>query len=128
MRDWRVKGEALSVMILRPPPRTAWLLVALWAAAILAFSITPEMPGRGVVPDKVAHIVAYAVLGLLLRWALPASSVGFPAVATVLAAVAYGALLEGLQGLTGRDAEWWDLGANTLGAVVGVLVGGWRAG
>jgi len=115
-------------MTLRPPPRTAWLLTALWAAAILAFSTTPDMPGRDVVPDKVAHIAAYAVLGVLLRWALPASPPGFSAAATVLAAVTYGALLEALQGLLPwREAEWWDLGANTLGAVVGVLLGGWRA-
>lgn len=116
-------------MILRPPPRTAWLLAALWAAAILAFSITPDLPGRDLVPDKVAHVAAYAVLGLLLRWALPASSPALPAAVTVLAVVAYGALLEALQGLLpGRQAEWWDLGANTLGAVVGALLGGWRAG
>ncbi len=113
----------------RPSARAAWLPVVLWAAAILTFSVTPDLPGRDVVPDKVAHVAAYAVLGLLLRWALPASSPGLPAVVTVLAVVAYGALLEGLQGLLPwRQAEWWDLGADTLGALVGVILGGWRAG
>lgn len=119
----------MGEMTLRPSARTARLLVVLWAAAILVFSVTPDPPGRGLLPDKFAHLAAYAVLGLLLRWALPASSPGLPAAVTVLAVVAYGAVLEALQGLLpGRQAEWLDLGANTLGAVVGVLLGGWRAG
>ncbi|MDQ7850813.1 MAG: VanZ family protein, partial [Armatimonadota bacterium] len=98
-------------MIYRPSPRLARVLVVLWAAGILVFSLTPDPPGGGLVPDKVAHIVAYALLGLLLRWALPDSSPGLPTTVTVLAVVTYGAVLEGLQGLLpGRQAEWWDLG------------------
>src|SRR3990172_5997305 len=111
-------------MATRPPARAAWLLVGLWAAVILLFSVTAPLPGTGIIPDKVVHVAAYAVLAFLLRRGLLASPV-----AAVLAAVAYGALVEGIQSiLPWRRAEWWDLGANTLGAVIAVVAGGRRAG
>ncbi len=116
-------------MATRLPARAAWLLVGLWAAVILVFSVTAPLPGTGVIPDKVVHFAAYAVLALLLRRGLLASSVPAPAVVAVLAAVALGALVEGIQSiLPWRRAEWWDLGANTLGAVIAVVAGGRRAG
>ncbi len=111
----------------RPPARAAWLLVGFWAAVILLFSVTASLPGSGVIPDKVVHVAAYAVLAFLLRRGLLASSVAAPAVVAVLAAVAYGVLVEGIQSLLPwRRAEWWDLGANALGAVLAVLAGGRR--
>ncbi len=124
MRDWRVKGEAYLRMANRPPARAAWLLPGVWAAVILVFSLTPALPGSDLIPDKVVHFAAYAVLALLLRRALRASAVGAPAVAAVLAAVAYGALIEAIQSLLPwRRAEWWDLGADALGAVLAVIAG-----
>jgi len=116
-------------MATRPPARAAWLLVGLWAAVILLFSVTAPLPGTGIIPDKVVHVAAYAVLAFLLRRGLLASPVAAPAVVAVLAAVAYGALVEGIQSiLPWRRAEWWDLGANALGAVMAVVAGGRRAG
>ena len=115
-------------MATRPPAPAAWLLVGLWAAVILLFSVTAPLPGAGIIPDKVVHVAAYAVLAFLLRRGLLASPVTAPAVVAVLAAVAYGALVEGIQSiLPWRRAEWWDLGANALGAVMAVVAGGRRA-
>src|SRR3972149_3653168 len=116
-------------MATRPPARAAWLLVGLWAAVILLFSVTAPLPGTGIIPDKVVHVAAYALLAFLLRRGLLASPVAAPAVVAVLAAVAYGALVEGIQSiLPWRRAEWWDLGGNALGAVMAVVAGGRRAG
>src|SRR3989304_5801076 len=116
-------------MATRPPARAAWLLVGLWAAVILLFSVTAPLPGTGIIPDKVVHVAAYALLAFLLRRGLLASPVAAPAVVAVLAAVAYGALVEGIQSiLPWRRAEWWDLGANALGAVMAVVAGGRQGG
>ncbi len=112
-------------MATRPPARAAWLLVVAWAALILIFSLTPSPPGAGLLPDKVVHAAAYAALALLLRRSLQASSLARPALLAVVAAFAYGASVEVMQGLLPwRGAEWWDLGANALGAVAGALP--WR--
>src|SRR3972149_5764797 len=89
-------------MATRPPARAAWLLVGLWAAVILLFSVTAPLPGTGIIPDKVVHVAAYAVLAFLLRRGLLASPVAAPAVVAVLAAVAYGALVEGIQSILPR--------------------------
>src|SRR3972149_4348776 len=99
-------------MATRPPARAAWLLVGLWAAVILLFSVTAPLPGTGIIPDKVVHVAAYALLAFLLRRGLLASPVAAPAVVAVLAAVAYGALVEGSQSiLPGRRGGGGGRGA-----------------
>ena len=70
--------------------------------------------------DKAQHFIAYSglasmatlVIGLRprLSWA-------------ILGVIAMGGALEILQYFTGRDAEWLDFAANTMGAVTGTLVG-----
>jgi VanZ family protein len=39
-----------------------------------------------------------------------------------IAVIAWGGTLELLQAVVGRDAEWSDMLANTLGAAAGILV------
>jgi VanZ family protein len=98
---------------------TAWawrlaLGVALVAVAWTSLLPPENLPQDVAVSDKVAHALAYALLGALavlsgLRW--------LPAVAAV---VAFGLAVEIAQGLSGyRSFEWADLLADALGAAVG---------
>jgi VanZ family protein len=72
--------------------------------------------------DRLAHLCEYALFAWCLRRAARASA--FSRSSGLLLAlgcsIAYGALLEGVQGLLGyRTAEWGDVAANTLGAFLG---------
>lgn len=89
---------------------------ALLLLVVAALSLLP-MPDTGV-NDKLSHLATYIFLsgwfGLLAgnRSALAWTFVGI---------VAYGGLIELLQGMTSyRDAEWADLLADALGAAVGI--------
>lgn len=97
-----------------------WLF---WPAAFVVIwgELTPSPPHfETYVWDKLLHFTAYfglaglAALSLKSRRAL---------LFAVLALIAFGGLLEILQGLTGRDGDLWDEVANTLGAVLGAFVG-----
>ena len=70
--------------------------------------------------DKAQHFTAYFGLAFLatLGWGRVIRARFI--LAGVLAA---GGALEVLQGQIGRDAEWADMGANTLGAVMGLGLG-----
>jgi VanZ family protein len=98
----------------------AWLF---WPAAILVAwgELTPSPPQlEGLfLWDKLDHFTAYFGLALLatLGWGLRPSLFW-----VFLGVLAMGAGLEGLQALVGRDAEWGDLLANSLGAVTGLML------
>lgn len=70
--------------------------------------------------DKAQHFTAYFGLALLatLGWGR-----SIRARAILAGVLALGGALEILQGQVGRDAEWADMGANTLGAVTGLGLG-----
>ncbi len=100
-------------------------LVRIWYAlgmmmliAVAAVSLLP-VPDVGV-SDKFSHLFTYFLLagwfGLLARDRV---MLGW----TLAALIAYGALLELLQGQTGyRYAEWGDVVANSIGALAGVTL------
>jgi VanZ family protein len=100
---------------------TLWLPVVVWAAVIFAFSSVPSL-GTGLgtwdlVLRKLAHLSEYALLGLLL-----ARAVRRPGLAVALAA-AYAVTDELHQTFVeGRHGAPLDVGIDTLGALVGVLV------
>jgi VanZ family protein len=102
-------------------------ILSLWlfwpGVALIAWGeLTPNPPQMsGLLGwDKADHFIAYfglasmaaLVIGLRphLKWA-------------ILGVIAMGGALEILQAFTGRDADWWDFVANTLGALTGVSVG-----
>jgi len=94
----------------------------LWPAiAIVAWGeLTPHPPEQVselLGWDKAQHFIAYFGLALMavLGWS------GRRAFALFLIIVALGGMLEILQAVVGRDAEWGDMLANTLGAVAGTL-------
>ncbi|WP_323675375.1 VanZ family protein [Halorubellus sp. PRR65] len=102
--------------------RSRWLVVAALATVVLVASLVPgggralASPFGVVRGDKWLHAVGYAVLAGAVTYADGRAVVG------VLAAVAYGALVELLQlGVPYRSASALDAVANGVGAVVGAL-------
>jgi len=104
----------------RWPRRWRVGLYALACAVLLWMTLAPEheVPGVSLVWDKAEHAISWAVLtgaGLLLstrrRWAIG------------VFAFAFGATIEVLQanmGL-GRDGNWGDLAADSVGIVAAYL-------
>jgi len=93
-----------------PDDTEAGFKVVRWIASVLFGD-----PERG---DKVAHFAAYGVLGasaVFAKFSLFGKRLWIP-----LGLAAYGAMLEGVQGLGGvRTPEAVDAIANALGAVAG---------
>ena len=95
---------------------------AFWtvALAVLVLSLLPpsvQLPSTGW--DKSNHLLGFATLMMLGRWAHPGRTV-----AVLLGLLAYGALIEWLQSLTPyRFAEWADLLADGLGLLCGWFLG-----
>ena len=97
----------------------AWLF---WPAlAVVAWGeLTPHPPKvAALLWDKAEHFIAYFGLTLLasLGWGLRRSLV-----LVFAAVVGLGGALEILQSFVGRDAEWGDFFANTLGALAGLAL------
>jgi VanZ family protein len=95
----------------------------LWPAiAVVAWGeLTPRPPEQVselLSWDKAQHFIAYC--GLALMGVLGRS--GRRAIPIFLAVLALGGTLEILQAYVGRDAEWGDMLANTLGALAGTLL------
>jgi VanZ family protein len=105
-------------------PRTWRLaLYGLACVVLLYMTLAPghDVPGVGITWDKAEHALAWAVLtgaGLLLstkrRWAIGVFAFGFGAVIEVLQAT---------MGL-GRDGDWHDLLADSVGIAAAYLVWG----
>ena len=97
----------------------AWLF---WPAlAVVAWGeLTPHPPkAAALLWDKAEHFIAYFGLTLLasLAWGLRRSLIW-----VFLGLVALGGAMEIIQSFVGRDAEWDDFFANSLGALAGLGV------
>jgi VanZ family protein len=99
-----------------------------WAATILWLSLSSTPPGLpGILGwDKFLHTAAYALLAILIAQFCfylfcSLSKTNYLSMAI---AFGYGALIELLQSIsdTGRNAEWWDLVADIIGAVLGCVI------
>jgi VanZ family protein len=100
-------------------------LIGLWSAMgvgmLMAVAFVSLMPAPDVgVNDKVSHLLTYFILtgwfGLLARNRI---ILGW----TVVALIAYGMIIDLLQGQTGyRLAEWGDVIANSVGCIVGATL------
>jgi VanZ family protein len=93
-----------------------WLLGP--AIAVIAWGELTPSPPQINLWDKAEHFTAYC--GLALMGVLGSSGRRAPVI--FLAVLALGGALELLQMVTGRDAEWSDMLANTLGAAAGTLL------
>ncbi|MDZ7709082.1 MAG: VanZ family protein [Roseovarius sp.] len=96
----------------------AHALTAVLTLVIALLTLMPQAPGPAGIPgfDKLAHFVAFAALAAPLAWRYPHF---WRAVA--LATLAYGGLIEIVQPLTNRTAEWADLLADGAGAFTGAF-------
>lgn len=88
----------------------AWLMLAPWGASLEPVSFDQI--------DKLGHALAFFLWGALITAGWQRTSWQI----LILAAV-FGGAIELIQPLSGRDAEWADLGADMLGAGAGVWVG-----
>ena len=121
-------------MILRRPGRWA----ALWALAVLVLTLMPasDVPRIGwaerLAVDKLVHAFLFGVQVILLALAFSGRPAwrrrAHPYLLALLAAVAFGALVEILQELMGlgRHADVLDLLADAAGAVAGLTFLHWR--
>lgn len=88
------------------------LLAAIAAITYLAITDRPY-PLVESIPDKLNHLAAFAVLGLLADYAFPTARFG---AAKVLALAGYGAAIEVVQAfLPHRQASFLDLVADAAG-------------
>lgn len=100
--------------------------VAFWLfwpalAVVIWGELTPHPPHLEMeTSDKFLHFLAYFGLSGIAAAALRRRRT---IVLAVLGLIALGGMLEILQSFTGRDAEWLDEAANTLGAVMGAFAG-----
>ena len=97
-----------------------WLAI-IWTIIMLIGCLTPhkDVPEElNNYNDKVLHILIFIPFTLL--WSLT----GFPIGRALIAGILFGALIEGLQYVLPihRSADWLDLAADTIGAVLGILV------
>jgi VanZ family protein len=106
-----------------------WLPVIAWIAVLYRLSSRGELPGAGLVWDKLAHFVAYALLGVLCLRAchggLGPLRLG-PVVLAMALSLAHGAVDEWHQSrVPGREASVRDWIADAAGAAAALaLVGG----
>ena len=89
-------------------------------ALIIAVLTLGPMPAGGgpAGSDKVYHILAFAALAFPLPLVRPRLTIW-----VALGVIAYGGAIEVIQPFVGRQAEWADLLADGIGAVVGAVTG-----
>ena len=109
----------------KPPvyPRLLFWSAAAFALVMAVVPHPPHLPGEP--SDKVQHIVAFAILGLLGAWAYARTSL----IQLALGLSLFGALIEIVQAIPAlhRDSDVVDWIADTIaGAVVLLAVRWWR--
>jgi hypothetical protein len=97
-----------------------------WAAALFAFvmAVLPHPPDLPLQPsDKIQHVIAFAVLGVLSAWAYPATALARLVVGLSL----FGALIELCQAIPAlhRDSDPVDWLADTIACGLVLLLVGW---
>ena len=88
------------------------------AAIIAVLTLAPMPSGGPAGSDKLYHVLAFACLAFPLPLVRPRLALW-----VVLGVIAYGAAIEVIQPFFGRQAEWVDLVADAIGAVVGAVTG-----
>jgi len=107
-----------------------WAPVALYLGVISYVSHQPSLPLPGGLPDWLLHGAEYAVLGLLVGWAVSrTTSTSTPIVAAWMAGAAgcavFGLIDEFHQSFVpGRDASLRDAAADAVGAAVALTAVG----
>lgn len=100
--------------------RWRWIFISCLTLVVIV-SLMP-VNGTGWFPgqDKLMHAITFSALFLIGSQAFPRPKFGWQ---LFLGLVAYGVLIELLQGKTGyRSMEAWDVAADLSGLVIGSLV------
>lgn len=93
---------------------TLTLLVVFTALSLTPLPKLPEVPGS----DKAHHLIAYAML------IFPAALASYKHLKWLLLfLVLWSGLIELIQPFVNRYGEWLDLLANSVGLLIGVLLG-----
>ncbi|MEI6312947.1 MAG: VanZ family protein [Bacteroidota bacterium] len=109
---------------MKPQRKTYRMLTNLWAFFILILCVIPgkDLPSSNIWQiDKVAHFILYLVFAFLLL--ASATNTLYKTQWIVLACcLIYGFAIECMQGLflPDRFFDWYDVMANSVGAIVGV--------
>jgi len=108
-------------MSIPPPIRRGLFLfcsAALLVVTLMPSALLPEAHGA----DKVEHALAFAILTVLAVWSLP-----WRAWKLVIMLIAFGILIEILQAVLpfNRDAEAWDVLADSIGIAAGMAAELW---
>lgn len=95
-----------------------WLLSLSFLAITTVASLypadsLPTVPGT----DKTHHLIAYAAVALPVALTRPACWLSY-----IVGIVAYSGAIELIQPYVNRYGEWYDLGANSLGVLTGILL------
>lgn len=118
----------------QPPARgrAKWYLAAYLLFLLVLTHWPNPWPNRGEPQhlDKLVHFTLYGVLAGLAGGALTrhgSTTTARNLLGVLLLAVAFGLADEATQPYTGRDFDWWDWLADSLGAATGVLtLSAWR--
>jgi VanZ family protein len=94
------------------------LITVLLALLIGVLTLAPVTPGGPAGSDKAYHALAFASLAFPLSLVRPKLTLWVMA-----GVIAYGGVIELIQPFFGRDAEWSDLMADAIGAVMGAAAG-----
>lgn len=103
-----------------------WLIASSYAAFIyyLSSRTSFDLHSSFFAADKVGHLVLYLFFGFIVHWALLATRFRTHrhlAVISVVLVALYGLTDEFHQFFVpGREASFWDWGADVLGGVIGV--------
>ena len=102
--------------------RISRILVVIAAVTILVFSLLPKETIRNVsLSDKLMHFAAYAALSFLAYFSFIKSINIKLIVIIIVACFVYGATIELLQPLVGRNRENMDLLVNAAGVLAGTI-------
>ena len=93
---------------------TALLLTVITYLSLWPLPELPDMPGS----DKSGHLIAYAALMLPVALRKPKHWLLIG-----LCFIAYSGIIELIQPLVNRYAEWMDLLANSTGILLGAVIG-----
>ena len=88
------------------------------ALIIAVLTLAPMPLGGPSGSDKLYHILAFASLAFPLPLVRPRLAIW-----VVVGVIAYGGVIELIQPFFGRQAEWADLLADAIGAVMGAAAG-----
>jgi VanZ family protein len=104
------------------------VLVLLYICCIVALSLLPvqDLPKVPLFPgaDKMIHFMMYFIFSLLSCWALKTEEHFYRLFLIVLLTVGWGILMEYIQLAMhmGRNFSWYDVVANSIGVLIGILI------